>query len=150
MKITSQQKGKLGELWVFGKLLDAGANVYCPLVDVEGIDAIVRRRDGKLVEIQVKSTRAEEQAGYFNAYLEPRENLFMVCVDLSPLDRTPSQSPEVWVFPSEVFADPEYSTQSKTGEWRLALASRSKRHGNKARKELLKEYREAWRLLTGG
>jgi len=82
MKITSQQKGKLGELWVFGKLLDAGANVYCPLVDEEGIDAIVRRTDRKLLEIQVKSTRAEEQAGYFNAYLEPRENLFLVCVDL--------------------------------------------------------------------
>lgn len=148
MEITSQQKGKLGELWVFGKLLDAGVNVYLPLVDEEGIDAIIRRRDRRLLEIQVKSTRAKDQAGYFNAYLEPREDLFVVCVDLSPLDETPSQPPEVWVFPSEVFANQEYSTRSKKGEYRLALASRSRRHGNKPRKEILRAYREAWKLLT--
>ena len=147
MEITSQQKGKRGELWVFGKLLDAGVNVYLPLVD-EGIDAIIRRSDRRLLEIQVKSTRAKDQAGYFNAYLEPREDLFVVCVDLSPLDETPSQPPEVWVFPSEVFANQEYSTRSKKGEYRLALASRSRRHGNKPRKEVLWEYREAWKLLT--
>ena len=148
MEITSQQKGKLGELWIFGKLLYAGVNVYLPLVDEEGIDAIIRRRDRRLLEIQVKSTRAKDQAGYFNAYLEPREDLFVVCVDLSPLDETPSQPPEVWVFPSEVFANLEYSTRSKKGEYRLALASRSRRHDNKPRKELLWEYREAWKLLT--
>jgi len=148
MEITSQQKGKRGELCVFGKLLDAGVNVYLPLVD-EGIDAIIRRSDRKLLEIQVKSTRAKDQAGYFNAYLEPRKDLFVVCVDLSSLDETPSQPPEVWIFPSEVFANREYSARSKKGEYRLALASRSRRHGNKPRKEILRAYREAWELLTG-
>ena len=123
--------------------------MYLPLVDEEGIDAIIRRRDRRLLEIQVKSTGAQDQAGYFNAYMEPRENLFVVCVDLSPLDKTPSQPPEVWVFPSEVFANQEYSTRSKDGEYRLALASKSRKHGNKPRKELLREYREAWKLLIG-
>lgn len=149
MQITSQQKGKLGELWVFGKILEMGINVYIPMVDEEGIDAIIRRKDGSLIEMQVKSTRAEEQAGYFNAKLEPHKNLFIVCVDLSLLDRAPSQSPEVWVFPSKVFADPEYSTRSKDGEYRLPLVARSRKHGNRPRKELLQEYREAWKLLTG-
>jgi len=147
MEITSQQKGKLGELWVFGKLLNAGVNVYLPLVDEEGIDAVIRTSDGRLLGIQVKSTRAKDQAGYFNAYLEPREDLFIACVDLSPLDETPSQPPEVWVFPSKVFANEEYSTRSKKGEYRLALASRSRRHGNKPRKEILRAYREAWEPL---
>ena len=124
MKITSQQKGKLGELWVFGKLLDAGVNVYLPLVDEEGIDAIIRRSSGRLLEIQVKSTRAKDQAGYFNAYLKPRKNFFVICVDLSPLDETPSRSPEVWIFPYKVFINPEYSTRTKKGEYRLALAAR--------------------------
>ena len=148
MGITSQQNGKLGELWVFGKLLAAGVNVYLPLVDEEGIDAIIRRSDRRLLEIQVKSTRAKDQAGYFNAYLEPREDFFVVCVDLSLLDETPSQPPEVWIFPSKVFANQEYSTLSKKGEYRLALASRSRKHGNKPRKEILRTYREAWKLLT--
>ena len=65
MEITSQQKGKLGELWVFGKLFNAGVNVYLPLVTEEGIDAIVRRGDRSILEIQVKATRANWQVPKF-------------------------------------------------------------------------------------
>ncbi len=148
MTLTSQQKGKIGELWVFGKLIDAGVNVYLPMVDIEGIDAIVRKKDGTLLEIQVKSTRAEDQAGYFNARLRPAPNLFIVCVDMSPVGKS-GAPPEVWIFPSGVFANPAYSAKTKGGEYRLALAARSRKHQNRPRKELLAQYHGAWKLLTG-
>ena len=146
MKVTTQQKGKLGELWVFGKLLDKGVNVYLPLVDEEGIDAIIRKRDGSLLEIQVKSTRAKDMAGYFNvnAKLHSRQTLFIVCVDLSPLDELSGKQPEVWIFPSEKFI--QYSTPT-SGEYRLALPGGSIKYG-KPLKELLAEFLEAWHLLT--
>jgi len=146
VKVTTQQKGKLGELWVFGKLLDKGVNVYLPLVDEEGIDAIIRKRDGSLLEIQVKSTRAKDMAGYFNvnAKLHSRQTLFIVCVDLSPLDELSGKQPEVWIFPSEKFI--QYSTPT-SGEYRLALPGGSIKYG-KPLKELLAEFLEAWHLLT--
>ena len=146
MKVTTQQKGKLGELWVFGKLLDKGVNVYLPLVDEEGIDAIIRKRDGSLLEMQVKWTRAKNQAGYFNvnAKLRPRQTLFIVCVDLSPLGESLAKYPEVWTFPSEKFI--QYSTPTSS-EHRLALPGGSIKYG-KPLKELLAEFLEAWHLLT--
>ena len=148
MKRTNLQKGKFGELWVFGKLLDKGVNVYQPLVDEEGVDAIIRKKDSSLLEIQIKSTRAEGQAGYFNVNenkLHPKDNLFVVCVDMSPLDATPARQPDVWIFPSSTFV--QYSTLT-SGEYRLALPDGKIKYG-KPLKELLAQYREAWKLLTG-
>lgn len=65
MELTTQQKGKRAEFMVFGELITRGANVYLPVIDV-GIDAILRVKSGIYREVQVKSTEAEEQAGYFN------------------------------------------------------------------------------------
>jgi hypothetical protein len=147
MTATSQQKGKFGELWVFGKLIDKGVNVYLPMVDEEGIDAIIRKKDGSLLEIQVKSTRAKDQAGYFNVKankLHPKDNLFVICADMSPLDATPARQPEVWIFPSSTFV--QYSTLT-SGEYRLALPDGKIKYG-KPLKELLTQYCEAWGLLT--
>ena len=56
MAITSQQKGKLAEFLVFGKLIEEGADLYLPVIDT-GIDAVVRQKDGTYKEIQVKSTK---------------------------------------------------------------------------------------------
>ncbi len=148
MEKTSQQKGKLAEFLVFGKLIERGADLYLPVVDT-GIDAIVRRKDGIYLEIQVKSTEAEEQAGWFNAYdldYYDEKRFFIVCVDLS------KQPPETWVLPPKVFK--EYATkpwESKKGwkRYTLGIDSRDTKHGNKLRRDILQEYREAWGLLTG-
>lgn len=65
MKATTQQKGKRAEFLVFGELVKRGADIYLPVIDV-GIDAISRLKTGTYLEIQVKSTEAENMAGYFN------------------------------------------------------------------------------------
>lgn len=145
MSRSTLETGKFGELWVFAKLLDLGVNVYTPLVDEEGIDAIVCSKSRKLVPIQIKSTRASDQAGYFNAYVAAQPDLHLVCVDLSPLDTKPPGAPETWVFPRKVFTD--HAAKQTSGEYRLALAAVSRKDG-KPRKEVLKSYREAWDHLT--
>ena len=148
MKATNQRKGKGAEFLVFSELLRGDADLYLPAVDT-GIDAVVRKKDGTYLEIQVKSTEADEQAGCFNAYdldCYDEERYFIVCVDLS------RQPPETWILPCGVFK--EYATkpwESKKGwkSYRLDVNARDTQHGNKPRREILQEYRNAWGLLTG-
>ncbi len=148
MKITSQHKGKLAEFSVFSKLLGDGANLYLPVIDLEGVDAIVRKKDGTCVDIQVKSTQAgwAFAVWFSDEYGEERlKTFFIVCVDMT------EQPPETWILPSKIFK--EYATEVRRAEgyrqYRLDLWHSSKKHGNRPRKEILQEYREAWELLTG-
>ena len=43
--------GKRIEYWIVGKMLKEGLDVYLPLVDDDAIDAVVKRPDGKFIEI---------------------------------------------------------------------------------------------------
>lgn len=157
MEISPQQKGKRGEFFVFGELIKRGFDLYLPVIDV-GIDAILRLKSGKYIEMQVKSTEAREQAGYFNVYdLKPRPNLFIICVDMSEEKQKEWGQPEVWILPSKVFSEYASKYPLKTGtRYLLSLPARDKRHGNKLRREILKEYcantdGAAWnRLRKGG
>jgi len=47
--------GKRIEFWVIGEMLKQNFDVYIPLVDDRGVDAIVRRSDGSFLEIQIKA-----------------------------------------------------------------------------------------------
>jgi hypothetical protein len=47
--------GKRIEFWIIGQMLREGLDVYIPLVDDNAIDAVVRRKDGKSVEVQIKA-----------------------------------------------------------------------------------------------
>ena len=94
MEIGSTEKGKLDELYVFSKLIEKGAMPFLPIADIHGIDAIVRKRDGTYVEIQVKATW-EKQAGYFNVRnLVERDSLFIVGLIMG------IETPEAWILPS--------------------------------------------------
>ena len=143
----STQKGKYAEFLIFGELIKGGANLYLPVID-KGIDAIILKQDGTYLQIQVKSTEAPEQAGWFNVEeleLYKGKDLFIVCVEMS------KEPPEIWVLPSEVFMEYANVSKSKEGRsnYRLGIDSKDTKHGNEPRRSLLKEYREAWELLTG-
>lgn len=143
---TSQQKGKQAEFLVFGELIRRGTDLYLPVIDI-GIDAIIRKMDGTYLQVQVKSTEASEQAGWFNVWdLEQYEGrkLFIACVDMS------QKSPETWILPSEVFTEYANVSKSKEGwnKYTLGIDSKDTKHGNELRRNLLQEYREAWKLLT--
>lgn len=143
MTISSQHKGKLGELIVFGELIRRGAELYIPVVDT-GVDAVVRGKSGQFVEIQIKATEATDQDRYFNFEWDPKPRRYFICVSLK------DAPPSVWVLPGNIFK--VYALKSG-GNWRLPLPE--KRRGDssgKTREELLKRYRaskneNAWRPL---
>ena len=150
MGISTQQKGKRAEFLVFGELIKRGADLYFPAVDI-GIDAILRqkKKDGTYcyVEIQVKSTEAEKQAGYFNVYnLRHQPNLFIICVDMS------REEPEIWILPSKEFE--RYATGVEKHKHCLLPLPDRPRGENRTRKQILEQYcannhEKAWGLLTG-
>lgn len=47
--------GKRIEHYVISLMLKEGLDVYLPMVDDDGIDAVIKRPDGSFVEIQVKA-----------------------------------------------------------------------------------------------
>ena len=62
--------GKRIEYWIVGKMLKEGLDVYLPLVDDDAIDAVLKRPDGRFIEIQIKArskTVREGDAGLFAA-----------------------------------------------------------------------------------
>ncbi len=152
MKATTQQKGKRAEFLIFGELLRRGADLYLPVVDI-GIDAISRMQTETYLEIQVKSTEAENMAGYFNVdNLKPKPNLFIVCVDMSKEKMKQWNKPEVWILPSTEFV--KYATGIKE-HYCLPLRDKDTRHGNILREKILEQYRannhdEVWNVLIQG
>jgi len=157
MEMTTQQKGKLAELKVFGELIKRGADLYLPVMDI-GTDAILRREEENgtytYLEIQVKSTEAKEQAGYFNIYdLPPRGYLFIVCVDMSGVKlKEYHGEPEIWIFPSRVFHS--HGTGKDKDKHCLLPLPDKPRGESRTREEILDQYcaskhEDAWKLLTG-
>ena len=47
--------GKRIEFYVVGLMLKEGLDVYLPLVDDNAIDAVIKRPDGRYVEVQIKA-----------------------------------------------------------------------------------------------
>ncbi len=51
--------GRRIEYWLIGRMLREGLDVYVPLVDDFGIDAVVRKRDNQFIEDQIKARSAD-------------------------------------------------------------------------------------------
>ena len=142
MKIESVEKGKLGELYVFSKLIEKGAMPFLPIADIGGVDAVVRKKDGTYVEIQIKSTWPPEQAGYFNIHnLSERDSLYIVGVIMG------LEKPETWILPCKKFI--KHATLREKGTVYLLSLGLGETKLEISRREQLMEYREAWHLLIG-
>ena len=79
---SSAAFGKRIEFYVVGLMLKQGLDVYLPLVDDDAIDAVVKRPDGRFVEVQIKARSkncAFGDAGLFAALThELRANYWFV------------------------------------------------------------------------
>jgi hypothetical protein len=51
--------GKRIEYWIIGEMLKDGLDVYVPLVDDDAIDAVIRRKDGTFVTVQIKARSSD-------------------------------------------------------------------------------------------
>ena len=144
---TSQQKGKLAELMVFRELVKRGADLYLPVIDV-GIDAIIRRKDGTHLDIQVKSTK---KGWSLTAWVPDNPQLLqrrvIVWVDMYKSE----ENPEFWIFPGDTFIN--YSikigAEQNYTHRRLDLEAKRKGDDQPRRDVLLKKCYKAWELLTG-
>ena len=47
--------GKRIEYWIIGNMLKEGLDVYVPMVDDFGVDAVIRKSNGKFIEVQIKA-----------------------------------------------------------------------------------------------
>ncbi|GHV87932.1 hypothetical protein AGMMS50267_02920 [Spirochaetia bacterium] len=58
-----QQTGKQFEYYVISRMLDANLDVYLPVVDDHGVDAVVKTPDGAFQEIQIKGCSRDKKDG---------------------------------------------------------------------------------------
>lgn len=92
--------GKRIEFWLIGRMLKAGLDVYVPLVDDFGIDAIIRKPDGGFIEVQIKARSNDVipgDAALFSAitHADVRENYYFVFYS--------ERMHEMWILSSEEF-----------------------------------------------
>ena len=107
---SSAAFGKRIEFYVVGLMLKEGLDVYLPLVDDDAIDAVVKRPDGRFVEVQIKARSKDVEfgnAGVFSALShEPRENYWFVFYS--------ERMDTIWILSSTEFV--EESAQNKAGK----------------------------------
>lgn len=91
-------------------MLKEGIDVYMPLIDDNGIDAIVRREDGTFVEVQVKARSKDVKIGdaaLFAALThEVRDNYYFVFYS--------ERLETFWIMSSQEFV--AESVQNKSGK----------------------------------
>jgi hypothetical protein len=131
---------KRAALWVFDQLLREGVIVYTPLLNIEGVDAVIRLEDGRYRDLVIRAAESEHYPNWFTVNrLQPRENLFVVCVSWQV---TPVQC---WIFPSAEFAR-NAAQKGSANELDLEADAPS---GGKL-KQALSMYRNAWLLIVDG
>jgi hypothetical protein len=102
--------GKRIEFWLIGKMMKEGLDVYVPLVDDFGIDAVIRKSNGEFVELQIKASSMSVKFGAAALFAaithEPRRNYFFLFYS--------ERMNLMWLLSSEDFI--KESTQNKNGK----------------------------------
>jgi hypothetical protein len=103
--------GRRMEYWIIGQMLKEGLDVYVPLVDDFGFDAVIRKQDNHFIEVQIKARSRNVlpgDAALFAAIDHPnvRSNYYFVFYS-ERLDAT-------WVMSSEQFI--AEAAQNKNGK----------------------------------
>jgi len=103
--------GRRMEYWLIGQMLREGLDVYVPLVDDFGIDAVIRKHDNNFVEVQIKARShnvKEGDAALFAAIVHPmpRKDYYFAFYS----ERLDS----MWIMSSEEFI--AEAVQNKTGK----------------------------------
>ena len=105
--------GKRMEYWIIGEMLRQGLDVYTPLVDDKGIDAIVRRPDGTYVEVQIKARSKDiipaHAALFAGVKCEVKPNYWFIFHSASV-----GETGTMWIMTAKEFM--ENASQNKTGK----------------------------------
>ena len=111
--------GKRIEFSIIAQLLKEGRDVYIPLVDDIGIDAVIRKPDGTFVELQIKARSEEVNAGDEALFAAIRHeyhpNYWFIFHAEKIFDESSGKySPVTWVLSSREFINESY--QNKKGK----------------------------------
>jgi hypothetical protein len=102
--------GKRIEYYIIGLMLKEGLDCYVPLVDDDGIDCVIRKNDGKFIEIQIKARSNDVKIGDAALFAalehEKRENYYFVFYS--------ERLNKMWILSSEEFL--QECTTNKTGK----------------------------------
>ena len=127
--------GKRIEFWIIGEMLKEGLDVYIPLVDDMGIDAIVRKENGSFLEVQIKAkSKNPKQPGNAGLFApikhdEIRENYFFIFYS-EMMDTT-------WIMSSaEFLKECTTNKEGKTKGKRNIRLHGTKKEGKKLRSQL--------------
>ena len=107
---SSASFGKRAEKHMFAMMLKENLDIYLPLVDDDAIDAVIKRPDGKFVEVQIKARSSAVKFG--NAALfaglkhEQRPNYWFVFYS--------ERMNEIWILSSKEFV--KESNQNVSGK----------------------------------
>jgi len=109
--------GKRIEFYVVGLMLKEGLDVYLPLVDDDAIDAVIKRPDGRFVEVQIKARSKSVifgDAALFAAMThEPRKNYWFVFYS-DRMDTT-------WIMSSQEFIDEAHQNKNGTNAGKRSI-----------------------------
>lgn len=114
-KKETQRTGKEGELRVIGELLKRGFDVYLPLIDIHGIDCIIRTDIWhKDIQIKTRENFATQLLFDVKTFIV-RDNFFIICYNI--------KEPDIfWIIPSKVFKENSYDLK-KYNKLRLVLGN---------------------------
>lgn len=121
-KKSPQQKGKAAEHLFFSMLLDRGYEVYVPLADDKGIDAIVRNGGKEFAEIQIKSREKDAKLSHSFAdisYKKTSNNFWFAF-------RTWNDKKETWWLLSAKNFEKHARKESK-GTWAITLDNKNEK-----------------------
>jgi len=130
--------GKRQEYRVIAELLGRGYDVYQTLVDDKGIDCIIRGKDRKYWDIQIKARSREAKQPRFFAALsfKPQDNYIFIFFS-EPENR-------YWIVPSEDLA--KLGSRNKTGKNQGKLSVSFPR-ARPSKKFVAYEDENGWKLL---
>jgi hypothetical protein len=129
--------GKRIEFWIIGLMLKDGLDVYVPLVDDHAVDALIKRKDGTIAQVQVKgcSALAGDPAFFGAIYHEARRDYWFV-FHSEGLTKT-------WLMSSQEFL--AHARSNKTGKWigEMSISFACWRKGVAQAKEQFKQFEVA-------
>lgn len=141
-KGSGQLVGKRGELFVFGELLQRGLVPHLPLVDVEGVDALVPVASGAVLKLQIKTVATPRSPRWFQVNSVPDDKyLFYPCLEMR--DGRPA---DIWLFPASVFD--AYASRPPKGSPRDLNLDATRRGDLQPLMDVLSGFRNRWQLLT--
>jgi len=124
------------EYFIISRMLKEGLDVYIPLIDDFGIDAVVRKKNGTFIELQIKARSndvIDRDAALFAAITHEQRNNYYFVFYSERLDTT-------WIMSSEEFI--KESVQNKNGKnaGKRAIWFNGKKNGKEYIKKQFEKY----------